>query len=534
MASRAAGQDIHVAIGGGTQYRYFRASQGPWQGRGRSKMKTVSLANHRLFYFALALTVAPFWLVSYLPMVDLPQHAGQVAALRELLDGNQMFVEEFEVNWFTPYLLAYVLLFGLSFLLPLPLAAKVLVTAAVVAIPLLTGRLLRELDADPRLRWLAIPGAVSFAFYWGFLSFLCAAPVGMLLILQAIRFERAPTPTRAVMLAATSVLLFFSHILVLGVSALAGVAYLAGRNYRRPLRLIGLALPLAVALPLIVVWLVSTMQGEAYVQEAPVQYGALLARIIQMCIQPTGIDKFWPIPSMSIAMVLYLSPLLLGCRITRDPARWLLFLSVSAVFFSFPAYAFRTGFLYERFGVFLLPFWLLLWDRGEIRRVWADALPMLTITAVACFNILRFSAFNVETRDFDRVVSAIEDGSRVASVVHIKTSAQFAYPVYFHQAVWYQAIGKGIVDFNFGFFYPQLVRFRPGRQTGVDEQFAWFAFNKDWVSFDGDTYDYFIFHADQDLGEALFREHSASVPLVANSGYWWLYKNERPAVLSPD
>jgi hypothetical protein len=497
-------------------------------------LKTLSLENNRLFYFALALTVAPFWLVSYLPMVDLPQHAGQVAALRELLDGNPVFAKEFEVNWFTPYLLAYLLLFGLSFVFPIPLATKLLVTAAVVSVPLVTGRLLRELGADPRLRWLAIPGAVSFAFYWGFLSFLCAVPVGMVLIWQAIRFERQPTFARAAMLAATSVLLFFSHIMVLGICSLTAAAFLAGRNFRRPLRLAGLLLPLTAALPLIVVWLVSTMQGEAYVQEAPVQYGALLSRLIQFCIQPTGIDKFWPGPSMAVAMVLYLTPLLLGCRMTRDPGRWMLFVSVSAVFFVFPAYAFRTGFLYERFGVFLLPFWLMLWDRGKKGPVWAAALPMLTITAVACFNVLRFSAFDVETRDFDRVVSEIEDGSRVASVVQVKTSAQFAYPVYFHQAVWFQSIGRGIVDFNFGFFYPQLVRFRPGRQTGVDEQFAWFAFNKDWESFDGDTYDYFIFHADQDLGAALFREHSASVPLVASSGKWWLYRNERATGIPSD
>ena len=99
----------------------------------------------------------------------------------------------------------------------------------------------------------------------------------------------------------------------------------------------------------------------------------------------------------------------------------------------------------------------------------------------------------------------------------------FQQPVYLHHAVWAQSLRKGIVDFNFSFFYPTVVRFREGRQTGVNEQFVWFPFDYSWDEFDGDVYDYFLFHADQDLGATLFKEHAASVPLIAHSGRWWLY-----------
>ena len=40
-----------------------------------------------VFYSVLALSTLPLWLTTYLPMVDLPQHAAQITALREYLDG---------------------------------------------------------------------------------------------------------------------------------------------------------------------------------------------------------------------------------------------------------------------------------------------------------------------------------------------------------------------------------------------------------------------------------------------------------------
>jgi len=334
--------------------------------------------------------------------------------------------------------------------------------------------------------------------------------------LCAIRFQRNPTIGQAATIGALSILLFFSHVLVLGVASLACLAYILAGNYRQPLTVVRLWLPFTAALPLIFSWVVITYQGEAYVQDAPVVYGSFVQRLFQLVAQPTGIDFLSPIPILVVALVLILSPVFLGCHLTRDIKRWALFLTALGVFFLFPAYAFRTAFLYERFGIFLLPFWVLLWDRPAATSIKADWLAIVTITLVASFNVMRFSAFNIETRHFSEVVAAIEKGSRVASVVQKNTSIHFQNNVYLHHGAWYQSIGKGIVDFNFGFFYPQLVRFKEGRQTGVDEEFAWRPFDSTWEQYDGDVYDYFLFHAEADLGSYLFREHTPSVPESQN------------------
>ena len=81
------------------------------------------MRNERLFLAIVVLSAAPLWIGSYLPMVDMPQHAAQIAALREIWRGNEMFTQLFEINWFTPYLLGYLLLAALAFVMPITVAS---------------------------------------------------------------------------------------------------------------------------------------------------------------------------------------------------------------------------------------------------------------------------------------------------------------------------------------------------------------------------------------------------------------------------
>ena len=80
---------------------------------------------HRLFGYALVLMIAPLWFGQYLPMVDLPQHAAQIAALKQIWAGNPLFTDVFEINWFTPYLLGYMALYVLSLAMPITVATKI-------------------------------------------------------------------------------------------------------------------------------------------------------------------------------------------------------------------------------------------------------------------------------------------------------------------------------------------------------------------------------------------------------------------------
>src|SRR5690606_13941411 len=173
-------RELHVATGAETT----RAA-----GRTRA---TLALAS--------ALATTPVWMVTFPPMVDLPQHAAQVALLSEVGNPDFPLGSLFELNWFTPYLLGYLLIHALTLLIGLVPAVKTVVALALAALPLTTALLLRETGADTRWALLVIPTLYGFTYQWGLLNFLVAAPVGLVFLAIAIRHSRHPTRRTALAL----------------------------------------------------------------------------------------------------------------------------------------------------------------------------------------------------------------------------------------------------------------------------------------------------------------------------------------------
>ena len=485
----------------------------------------LSLRNDRLFLAILLLSLAPLWIGSYLPMVDMPQHAAQITALREIWSGNPLFTQLFEINWFTPYLLGYMLLAAVDAVLPITVATQLLVSASVLAIPLLTARLLRAVGADERWKWLAIPCSFGFAFYWGFLSFLVAAPLALVFLIQTVRYASQPTLRSALGIALFANVLFFCHIIVLGFASLIAFGYLAGRQYRNPKALVLQSLPYAAVLPLLVVWFVVTMRSESSVQDGYTIYGLVRERFTQLLLQPAGHEILMPFLTPLITAGVLLLPPLAGCSFSRKPERWLPLVLGFAVFMIAPSYVFTTAYFFQRLGVFLVPLWLMMWDspRGEGRRLDWAAIGIVLLWSFT--TIGRFAAFARETETFRDVVAHVPPGSRVASMPYENLSYLFATPVYLNFGAWYGATGRGIVDFNFADFISQLVRYRKDAGERITEQLAWEPLRFDWQAHGGARYDYFIVKARYDVAEAIFKDHRGAVELVTRSGWWWLYRN---------
>ena len=241
----------------------------------RSRITLQPLDNSSLFAAVLLLSVVPLWFGQYLPLVDLPQHAAQVGLLREIWSGNDAIVALFRVNWFTPYLLGYVSLYALALVMPITAATQLLVSVAVVSVPLLTGRLLRAAGADERWKWLAIPCSFSFALYCGFLSFIVAAPFALLFLIRTIGFMKRPSVWSAMKIALFAIFLFFCHVIVLGIASLVALGYVLGTHYRNAKALVLHALPYMAPLPLIGVWLSVTFDNEAQARYDAVVFGPL-------------------------------------------------------------------------------------------------------------------------------------------------------------------------------------------------------------------------------------------------------------------
>lgn len=485
---------------------------------------TFLLSNQRLFAAAILLAIAPLWFGNYLPMVDVPQHAGQIAALQELHAGNSGFEAAFEVNWFTPYLFGYLLLYTLATLMPIAFAIKFVVCAAMISVPLLTGLLLREVGADTRWRWLAIPGCYSLAFYWGFVSFMVAVPLGLLLLILTIRFDRDPTPRRGTLLAGFAVFLFFCHVIALGLAALAAGSYLAGRHYRAIRTLALRCLPLAAPLPLIAAWIAITYDAEGTVQNAPVVYGPVLNRFLSLISQPSGLERVTVFGALVTASMVVL-PAITGAKLSRDPARWLPFAATAIAFFAVPSFAFNTGFLYQRLGVFLAPLWLMVWDARPNANHRLEFLGMVLVAAWMILNTARFASFARETQWFDAITAEMQPRENVAMMIVDNRSPLFATPVYLHFPAWYQAKKRGIVDFNFADFHPQVVRYKASRGPRVNEALAWAPWHFQWELHGGASYRYFIVKGDRDYSSVIFKDRVGSVDLIARSGWWWLYES---------
>lgn len=480
--------------------------------------------NDRLFYFALLLAVAPLWLARYLPGIDIPGHVAQATALGELFRGSPAFSELFEINWFTPYLTGTLILYLLSLAMPVGIAIKLVFSIIIVAIPILSGKLLEALQGDSRWKWLIIPSTYSFAFYWGFYPFLVAVPLGLILLLLTIRFNRQPNVALGFGIAAYSIFLLLSHLLVLGFSSLLALAWLAGSNYRNIRRLIVLSLPYTAPLPLIGLWLADTQSSATYMSNNIVAFGPMTLRLQELIIQPSGLDGKFFIVSLLVTAVIIGMPFVARAKLTRKPERWAMAICGFGTFMIFPAYALGTAFLYQRFGLYLPLLWFMLWDKPNAETYRWHWVGMVAVVLWASTNVMRFAAFNVETRDFDKIVAVMEPGKRAAAMVAANRSRHFTYPVYMHFPSWYQAEKRGIVDFNFGMFYGTMARYKSAKQPPYGDALAWNPGAFRWDENNGDTYDYFVVRADVDVSAPIFKEHRSAVKLVAREGWWWLYK----------
>jgi hypothetical protein len=487
----------------------------------------LDLGNSRLFAAILVLSLVPLWIGPYLPLVDLPQHAAQIAALREIWSGDETLAALFRVNWFTPYLLGYLLLYALALVMPITVATQLLVSLALVAVPLLTARLLRAAGADESWKWLAIPCSFGFAFYWGFLSFIVAAPLALLFLIRTIRFVERPSLRRALGIAAFGILLFFCHVIVLGVASLVALGYVVG-VHRHDLKALALhALPYAAPLPLIAAWSVITYDSEARVQNDPVTFGPWSYRLSQLVAQIAGREDIagssaLVVLAMSAAVLLL--PWLSGARFSRRPERWLPFALALLAFLVAPHYVFSAAYFYERLGLFLVPLWLMVWDPPtRTRPVARLAIAVVVLWVVT--SIGRFAAFARETQSFTAVMDAMEPNRRVAAMIYDNRSPLFQLPVYLHFAAWYQATRGGIVDFNFADFYSQMVRYRADAGPRIYETLAWYPNLFRWEADGGASYDYFVVKSNVDVSAVIFKERSPDVELVARSGWWWVYRN---------
>lgn len=480
---------------------------------------------------ATLLAAALVWLAPRPPMVDLPQHAGQVAIWRDMILGASPFAGELRINLATPYLVGYGLALPLAFLVPATDAIRIVFSAAILAFMLAGRALRREAGADPRLDWLMLFGVTGFAWSWGFYTFIVAAPVLLIVLRLALRHARAPSASAsfALFLAGAALLLCHGLLFLFALLAggLLGLDAWRREGFRAALRRAPPYLALVVALAAFMLarrMMVGPEPNDGVVFGDAIWLRPLTTLMHVWTAAPGGAGL-----AIALSCVGLAAPWLMGLR-PASRAGASLFAAICLVLAFAPDYAMGTGFLQQRFALLFLPLYALMFARvdGAPTPLARSALLALIAATLAGLGAQAWSivAFARESRDYAAIAAAMAPNTRALSLIFDPASAAVGHPaMYLHWPAWHQAEKRGFVDFNFARFHPQVVRFRPEAPPPVDETSGWRPQDFDWAGWRGARYDYFVLRGDAANVEA-FRA-KAPCPLGAGlrSGTWTLIEN---------
>lgn len=494
-----------------------------------------SLIPRLAFYGTALIACMAFWISRHPPMVDLPQHAGQVALLLDLLHGTSSWQDIFYINYFTPYWVGYGLWAALASAMPLTVAMQVVLTLAFVGFVSAGVYARKSFGADDRLDWLLIPAFFGFAFKWGLLTFLLAAPLGIVFMTTGMRYALAPSRKLAWLLFLSGLVLFFCHALVFALSiAVAGTFLL--RDLKTPLLMLRKALPYLCLLPL--VWLYLHVSAQNATSNT-FNYGSVttwhlgLDRLLKLLIYCWG-DLADGFPMLAFGTLTLLLPLLIGSRIQTRLIVWVPFTLTLLVWLLTPHSALKTSLLYERFSLFMPVFYILLYRRplaedtplvsDTTQRVAGLMLPLICILFIAS-KLHDFQAFADENRDYSLATAQVPERQRVLALSYDSASAAARNAfVYMHYASWYQAEHHGLVDFNFAWYPPLPVRFKPDQIPGFAPGLEWSTEPFDWQTYQGEKYDYFFVRSEKPLDPDLFKNPHCLVIPFSTVGAWHIYK----------
>lgn len=500
-----------------------------------------------------------FWIAPRPPMADLPQHAGQVAILYDLLTGTSPWADVFRLNLFTPYLLGYGVALGLSFLMPVALTLKVTLSLAYLAFVYALVKLRQRFNADPRLDWFFLLSFFGPAYAWGFLTFLTAAPVAIFFILLADRYSDKPGVPLGIATALLGLALLLSHglMFVFGLTVAGGI-YAVRRWPDRATagRWLLQSWPfMLAAFACLAYFLISRRLENQYggiSHAGPLLWQLEWLRAAKIFVNSLG-GRTTVLVGIS-AVVLPLIPWMLGLRIDlRRPATWLMFAVSCLIAVAAPFFAMATAVLYLRFALFTLPAYALMFtlssrsgfvDRANGAQPVGRSQQALQKFALLLMVVLTWLMlgthtaqawrFADEAQDFEPVLAVMQPGQRALSLPLVRSSkaAENRY-AYLHFVNWYQSEKQGLVDFNFAWFPPQIARFKPDQVPAVRAGFEHDPADFDWEKHQGDQYRYFVVRHLEPVPANLFRGARCAPVEVLRSGAWTLFEQRNCTAAAP-
>lgn len=488
-----------------------------------------------LFWLTVAWGAAIVWLAPHPPLQDLPQHAGQLALLRHLLEGGSPWAAMFQITPLSPYLVGFGLTLPLSYLMPVAAAFQLVLSLAYVAFVGVCVLLRRHFGGDARLDWLFLCSYFGFAYQWGFFTFLIAAPLALGLILLTDRHAARGSGRSGLAVMLVGVLLIFTHSLVFAFAMLMSLALWALRSRHDPLTGLKRAWPLADVGLVLLAYAMARAPTEAALALPATVPGVMWQLGVRHEVLAYAFGMKWVPAYAAAALAFAAAPFLLGLRIhgRRQPAALLIFGLLLVGLNVVPSFVFESAMVYQRFALFLFPAYAWIFaapqPAAKAPARWRHAAALLMLV-LACWSLLALNSkrtldFARESADFDRVVSRLEPGERALALIHDTASpATGNAGAYVNHASWYQAERGGLVEFSYAWLPQQVVRYRLEARPPVGVGFSWRPKQFDWQQHQADRYRYFFVRGGDSEAASLFKGAPCAPRLVAQDGQWRVFE----------
>lgn len=478
----------------------------------------------RALFFAFAtcalLSLLPLLATYRLPMTDLPQHAAQITFWAHRHDPCYAFDRQYELNLLTPYFGAYAPARLLAALMPVNAAFKIVIALAIAALPLSLLMLTRRAGLDDWLALLGFPLAFGFNFYWGFVNTMIALPLAIVFIGVAYDYAREQTLRRAIAVALLAIAVAMAHALIFAVAlCAAGAMHLTSTKSIR--RLVITSIPYVAPLPALALWWSRVSAHERMRVGTVWALSPKRLLIFFSDLLSAGFDR----TAVAVSAILIVAVIVTGLRPSRELRRWIPAAAFGAAYFLAPSIIRGTSFINERFAVLFAVSLLLAFDAGRplVRRELARTIIVAAVAAWSLVLVGRFTRFQQESRDFDRLVDALPTNAGVAYLDLAPYSTAISGYPYVQYAAYYQERKGGLISWSFANNFQVVMRYRPGVEIRVTPGLYLDGRRFRWGTNDS-RHEYFLVRAPGDAGRFLFREATEPIVLHAHEGAWWVYR----------
>jgi len=492
-----------------------------------------------------ALFALPVLIAKYPPMDDLPLHEASIGLLRHWGDVRFAPPTLYAINLgHSNQLFSFLVLF-LSYAVPIGWASKLVIAAALVALPVAAAHFADHVGASRWTALLVAPVGLGWLFFWGLVQNILGL-VALLWLLPSIdRFASGPTWRGAIKLCGAMVVLHFAHQAMQLVACAALVLCSIGMPWRaKPMALRTIPAFFCVALAFAANRYSWRFAGARHLRQPPFQWYSLPHKLVGV---PGVLFGGYEPYIRNLVMLLALVPVVF-LAVGRSPAnsgpaptlgervhRWrfeLLVLLLVVIYFAGPANVRSTTLVYHRF---LPPAWAIFAVCAGIHSRAMNRVVVRALCAVvpAATLLIAWPSFADSHRvysDLEKIIDRIDIGS---SVLALNIGAQVPHRLWNPIVAMGHVIavrgGRSLFDYTHSPVSPVTQRAEKQWENTLDRIEARSVhFCPDW---DFTLFRYVLIATPESgLASALAMAFKDDAHLAAQSGAWYLFESNLPLV----